>query len=104
MILDAATLYAFFVQNAPGHWGALGEVELFAGIEQLVVSPFVVAELEPLVRERVGAEGWLATLDQLAGGAWSIATIDPSHLAAMRDLVAGGSTLAQASVAVLRAS
>lgn len=104
MILDATTLYGFFVQNSSGHWGAVGEIELFAGIEELVVSPFVIVELEALVRERVGAEGWLAVLDQLASGAWSVATIDPGHLAAMRDLVADGATLAGASVAVLRDS
>lgn len=104
MILDARTLYDFFVQNSAGHWGAVGEVDLFAAVEELVVTPFVLGELEALVRDRVGAEGWVATLDQLGSGAWTIATIDPAHLAAMRQHVANGATLAAASVAVLRAS
>ena len=72
-----------------------------AEYEQLVVSPFVIAELEPLVRERFGVEGWLVVLDELAGGAWTLATVDEGHLAAVRQLVAHGAGLAAASVGVL---
>jgi hypothetical protein len=104
VILDATKLYGFFVQNSPGHWGVVGEVEFVAGFEELVVSPFVVAELESVIRERVGEDGWLAALDQLASGAWTIAAVDPPHLAAMREFVERGQTLAGASVAVLLAS
>ena len=101
MIFDTEMLYAFFVRDAKAHWAVAGAVELVGGSEELVVSPFVVAELEPLVKERVGQEGWLAMLDELAGGAWTIAALGPRHLAAVRERVAAGETLAGASVAVL---
>lgn len=101
MILDAGELYAFFVQNSRRHWAVAGELELVGSREALVVSPFVIVELEVIVRERVGPEGWLVVLEQLSCGAWSIAAVDAEHLQAMREHVEGGATLAAASVAVL---
>ena len=101
MILDAASLYAYFVQDSPQHWAVTGRVELAAGHEKLVVSPFVIVNLEVMVRERVGVEGWLLALEQLASGAWTIASVDAEHLDAVRARVAAGATLAGASVAVL---
>lgn len=101
MIIDAGTLLSFFDRDDPTHWAVTGTIELLSSSEQLVISPFVIAELEPIVRERYGPEGWLATLDELAGGAWAIATIDSEHLAAMRDRVAAGASLAAASFGVL---
>lgn len=104
MILDAATLYDYFVYDSAGHWGVAGEIEFVGTFEELVVSPFVIAELEVLVRERVGDDGWLAALERLAGGAWTIPAVDTAHLSAMLEHVDRGETLAGASVAVLRAS
>jgi predicted nucleic acid-binding protein len=101
VILDAHALYAFFVRDSPQHWAVAGELELVGSFEELLVSPFVVAELEVMVRERVGADGWLLALEQLGGGAWTIAPVDAPHLAAMHRHVAAGATLAEASVAVL---
>ena len=101
MILDAERLLSYFDRNSPGHWAAAGTIESLAEVEELVVSPFVVAELETIVCERFGLEGWLAVLEQLAGGAWTIAAVDPAHLAAARDRVEAGESLAGASVAVL---
>lgn len=101
MIVNAGTLLSFFDRDDPAHWAVTGTIELLSGSEQLVISPFVVAELEPIVRDRYGPEGWLAVLDELAGGAWAIATIDSEHLAAMRERVAAGASLAAASLDVL---
>ena len=101
MTFDAETLYSFFVRGSDGHWAIVGEVELLQRSDQLVVSPFVLVELEARVRQRFGLEGWLTILDELAGGAWTIAPVD---LAAMREHVAGGATLAEASAAALSAS
>ena len=101
MILDARDLLDFFDRRAAGHWSALGRVETLATVEELTVSPFVIGELEAMVRERYGPEGWLAVLDELAGGAWTIAPVAPGHLAAVRERVAAGEALAGASVAVL---
>ncbi len=65
MILDASTLAAYFDAGAEGHWQVAGEIEFVAEFEPLVVSPFVVAELEPVIRGKFGQEGWLA----VTGGA-----------------------------------
>lgn len=101
MIVDTRTLLGFFDRKQRSHWALRGTVELAAETEPLVVSPFVIAELEGIVRERYGERGWLAVLDELAGGAWVIAAVTPEHLAAVRERVAGGATLADASVAAL---
>lgn len=101
MTLDAATLLAYFDRTAGDHWSVAGEIEFSATFEELVVSPFVIVELEAVVRERFGVEGWLTVLDELAGGAWTIAAVDPAHLRAVRDRVEAGEALARASVAVL---
>lgn len=105
MILDAQTLLAYFDARAALHWSVSGEIELLPETEKLIVSPFVIAQLEPMIRREFGLEGWLATLEELAGGAWTIAAIDRSHLAAVRQMSAvAGSTIAEASVVVLAAS
>ncbi|MGV8895748.1 MAG: hypothetical protein ACOH10_06365 [Rhodoglobus sp.] len=116
MIVDAKTLIEYFDAGAEGHWSVAGEIEFVAEFEQLVLSPFVIAELEPLIRAKFGLEGWLAVLQELAGGAWTIAVVDAAHLGAMREQLeqrahsagdtqcVGRNTSAGVSVAVLAAS
>jgi predicted nucleic acid-binding protein len=101
VILDTRTLLDYFDASSPRRWTAAGLIENAGTYEELVVSPFVIAELERLVRERFGGEGWLLALEQLASGAWTIASVDAEHLEAVRARVAAGATLAGASVAVL---
>lgn len=101
MILDAPTLLAYFDRSHERHWSAAGQIEMFAEFEPLVVSPFVIVELEALVRERHGLEGWLLALDELGSGAWSVAAADAAHLRLVRPHVEGGASLVGASVAVL---
>ena len=101
MIVDSATLISFFDRDDMNHWTAMGWIELAADTEQLVVSPFVIAELELLVRDRYGLGGWLATLDDLARSAWTIAPVDTAHLVAVHERVAAGASLAAASVQAL---
>lgn len=47
----------------------------------MVVSPFVVAEIDYLVATRCGVNMELAVLGELAGGAYELATIDAETLA-----------------------
>jgi hypothetical protein len=102
VILNARILLSYFDSGAPDHWTMTGRIELAAEFEQLIVSPFVIAELEPMILADFGEDGWLAVLDELAGGAWTIATIDAAHLGAMREQLAAGVGCAAASVAALR--
>ncbi len=48
--------------------------------EPLIVSPYVVAELDFLVASRLGVTAELAALRELAGGAWDLATLDGADL------------------------
>ncbi|WP_309620686.1 hypothetical protein [Salinibacterium sp.] len=100
MILTAQTLLSYFDGGTPGHWAVAGRIELAAECEELVVSPFVIAELEPMIREKFGPEEWCEVLGELAGGAWTIATVDTAHLRSMREhLAAGGADAEGASCA-----
>jgi len=56
VILDAQTLLAYFDRTHERHWSAAGEIELLAETERLVVSPFVVVELERAASLAVLAE------------------------------------------------
>lgn len=46
----------------------------------LVVSPYVLAELDYLVATRIGVDAELAVLRELPGGAWELAQFDTSAL------------------------
>jgi predicted nucleic acid-binding protein len=77
-IADTSGLLAFFNSAEPEH-----EVvrRLVADIEEpLVVSPYVVAELDYLVASRVGVDAELAVLEELSGGAYELAQLDSSDL------------------------
>lgn len=78
MIVDTSALLAFFDRSEPDH-AAVGAV-LATTDEPLVVSPYVVAELDYLVATRLGVEAELAVLRELADGAWDLATFAPDDL------------------------
>lgn len=78
MIVDTSALLAFFDVDEPDH-RAVTKV-LSNAAEPLVVSPYVVAEVDYLVATRHGVAAETAVLHELAGGAWDLATIDVSDL------------------------
>ncbi len=78
MIVDTSALLAFFDTDEPDHQ-AVAEV-LNDPAEPLVVSPFVVAELDYLVATRHGVTAELAVLAELAGGAWDLPGFDGDDL------------------------
>ena len=53
----------------------------------MVVSPYVVAEVDYLVATRKGVEAELAVLAELAGGAYELATMGTEDLAAASEVV-----------------
>jgi predicted nucleic acid-binding protein len=79
VIVDTSALLAFFDLDEPDH-EAVSSVFAAAG-EPLVVSPYVVAELDYLVASRLGVSAELAVLRELAGGAWDLATFGAEDLA-----------------------
>ncbi len=85
VIVDTSALLAFFDASEPDHHAVSA---LFGGADALVVSPYVVAELDYLVATRRGLDNELAVLDELAGGAWDLATFDESSLRSACDVIA----------------
>jgi predicted nucleic acid-binding protein len=85
VILDTSALLAFFDRNEPDH--AAVAAAIAGTTEPLVVSPYVVAELDYLVATRHGVTAEAAVLDELASGAWDLPAITPDDLAAARRVI-----------------
>jgi uncharacterized protein len=85
IIADTSGLLALFNKVEPDHSQVAQLV--IAGNDQLVVSPYVLAELDYLVGTRIGTTAELAVLRELATGAYHLATIDLDQLATAADLV-----------------
>src|SRR5215471_17220328 len=79
MIVDTSAILAFFDRDEPDH-EAVAAV-LSQSSESLVVSPYVIAEVDYLIGSRLGVTAEIAALRELAGGAWDLATIDSIDLA-----------------------
>jgi uncharacterized protein len=71
VIVDTSALVAYFDANEPDH-DAVSRV-IDGSDEVLVVSPYVIAELDYLVATRVGVDAELEVLQELASGAWELA-------------------------------
>ena len=78
MIVDTSALLAYFDSSEPDHDAVAGVIE--RSEELLVVSPYVVAELDYLVATRVGADAELAVLRELSTGAWELAAFGVPEL------------------------
>ena len=71
MIVDTSALLAYFDSSEPDHAAVSLTINESDGV--LVVSPYVIAELDYLVATRVGVDAELAVLRELSGGAWELA-------------------------------
>ena len=100
IIADTSGLIAFFSESGRSHDAVAAWL---AGNDAvMVVSPYVVAEVDCLVATRKGVEAELAVLRELAGGAYELATMGPEDLAAASEVVDRYRDLgADASLAVL---
>ena len=78
MIVDTSAILAFFDRDEPDH-EALAAL-LSQSSEPLVVSPYVIAEVDYLIGTRLGAAAEIAALRELAGGAWDLVTLDSADL------------------------
>ena len=85
MIVDASALLAYFDTDEPDHQAVATVLE--ASDEPLVVSPYVVAELDYLVASRLGVTAELAVLAELVGGAWDLPAFDNEGLKDARDVI-----------------
>lgn len=85
IVADTSGLLALFNDREPAHAVVRAAVE--ATSDPLVVSPFVIAELDYLLANRVGTDAAVAVARELAGGAYEIATIDAADIAQCADVV-----------------
>jgi len=71
----------------------------------LILSPFVLAELDYLISTRVGGNAQIALLDEVARGAYRLERFDEADVAAARKVIVRyadlGIGLADASIVVL---
>lgn len=86
VIVDTSALLAFFDASEPDH-AAVSEV-IRAANGPLIISPFVIAELDYLVTTRHGVDAELAVLDQLAGGAWQLVSFGVADMKEARSIIA----------------
>lgn len=85
MIADTSGLLAYYNAAEPAHDRVRSAVE--SATEPLVVSPFVIAELDYLVATRLGVTAELAVLEELASGAYELPTLSAADLAACGQVV-----------------
>ena len=78
MIADTSGLLAFFSPTERDHEAVRDAV--LAARQPLVVSPYVVAELDYLLATRMGVEAETAVLRELAGGAYDLPGLDAGDL------------------------
>jgi hypothetical protein len=79
VIVDTSALLAYFNAREPDHGDVARVIDEHAdGV--LVVSPYVVAELDYLVATRIGVDAELAVLRELSSGAWHLADFDAGNL------------------------
>jgi len=81
VICDTSGLLAYFDETEEDNEAVEGELGPF------VVSPYVLAELDYLIAGRLGAEGQLTALVELAAGGWELPAFDASDLSRARDLM-----------------
>lgn len=78
MIVDTSALLAYFDASEPAHVAVSAAIE--SSDELLVVSPYVLAELDYLVLSRHGIQAEQAVLAELGAGAWELATMERERL------------------------
>lgn len=105
VVADTSALIAFYSESGTHHDDVSEWLE--ARDEPMVVSPFVVAELDYLVASRLGVGAELAVLAELASGAYEIAAMSAADIALAAEVTARyrdlGIGITDASLIVLAA-
>jgi len=78
IVADTSGLLAFFNEQEPSHTAVRSVLE--SDRDPVVVSPYVVAELDYLLATRVGVEAEITVLSELASGAYLLPAMEASEL------------------------
>jgi predicted nucleic acid-binding protein len=79
IIADTSGLLAFFNRREPAHAAVAATVG--RSPDALVVSPYVIAEIDYLAATRLGTDGELAILRELSSGAYDLPALSASDVA-----------------------
>ncbi|WP_428121570.1 PIN domain-containing protein [Candidatus Poriferisodalis sp.] len=85
IVADTSALIAFYSESGPQHDAVASWLAEHNGT--MVVSPYVVAELDYLVATRKGVDAELAVLTELASGAYELAEIGPADVAVAASVI-----------------
>lgn len=85
IIADTSGLLALFNTADPDHQRVVEALE--GELTPLVVSPFVIAEVDYLVTSRLGVDAELAVLEELAAPAYVLASFDEADLTQARQVI-----------------
>ncbi|CAN5862285.1 type II toxin-antitoxin system toxin ribonuclease C26 [soil metagenome] len=85
MIADTSGLLALFNRREPTHESVAAVVEQLD--QPMIVSPYVVAEVDYLVATRMGVDAELSVLKELSSGAYHLAPIAADELTAARRVI-----------------
>jgi uncharacterized protein len=86
VIVDTSALLAYFDASEPDH--AAVEQVLAANSDLLIISPYVMAELDYLVSTRHGVHAEVTVLDELTSGAWELVALGRDELKQARSIIA----------------
>lgn len=79
MIVDTSVLFPYFDDRDPDHQRCSRTID--GASDELVVSPYVVAEIDYLVLSRRGGDAEKRMLEELGRGAWELAGFTRDDLA-----------------------
>lgn len=86
IVADTSGLHSAFDESQPQHAAACAFLDAERG--PLVLSPFVLAELDYLTTRDAGVVAELALLDELSSGGYLIASFDVQDLVSARRVIA----------------
>ena len=84
IILDTSALFAFLRTGDPDNEAVTG---VLLTKEPLIVSPFVIAELDYLVEARAGVRAELQMLADIASGAYELPVLSAADLIACAGVI-----------------
>ena len=85
IVADTSGLLAYFNDREPTHESVAAIVA--AERDPLIISPYVVAELDYLVATRIGIDAELAVLAELSAGGYELACFDAAELHDIADVI-----------------
>ena len=85
ILLDTSALFAYFCPSDPHH-ARMTEFMSDAS-DPLIVSPYVVCELDYLVGRRMGQQAELMVLEELSSGSYEMPVVGPIDLSACRHVI-----------------